>query len=253
MDPLLTMSVAATSGAVVTAWPVIAVLRRTRRNLHRALRALDHDDLTGLASRRAFLAYFDAVRRTGRAAVVLVDLDRFKQVNDRYGHHAGDDVLRQVADRMRMLGSEVWLAARLAGDEFVLVVDPDRAAAVTGRIRSAIGGTPFTVGDQRCSVTASAGFAVALGPGDQDVLRQADWSMYQDKAVGRGALAGGFRMPTRERPVEARRQNRAQRRAAGNQVLPVPTQQAGDRDEAREDAAHPGSPRASAPVNVVSA
>jgi diguanylate cyclase (GGDEF)-like protein len=170
---------------VVAASPVLVLLHRARRDLRRAMRALDRDDLTGLASRRAFLTYLDAVRRTGRAAaVVLVDLDRFKAVNDRYGHHAGDDVLRQVAERLRGLGREVWLAARLAGDEFVLVVDAVHAVRVAGRIRQAIGGTPFVVGDHRFSVTASVGFAMALASSDHEVLRNADLSMYQDKAAG---------------------------------------------------------------------
>src|SRR5438105_119163 len=136
VDPLLTVSMAAPGGALTATWPTIALLYRARRDLHRAQRALDHDDLTGLASRRAFATYLDAVRAARRrSAVILIDLDRFKQVNDRYGHHAGDDVLCQVAERLRALGGEVWLAARLAGDEFVLVVNADKAAAVAERIR----------------------------------------------------------------------------------------------------------------------
>lgn len=190
MDPLLTVSMAATGGALATSWPAIALLRRARRQLRRAQRALDHDDLTGLANRRAFTTYLSAVRAAGRrTAVVLVDLDRFKQVNDRYGHHAGDAVLCQVADRLRSLGGDVRLAARLAGDEFVLVVDADTAAMVTERIREAIREAPYIVGDHRIPVSASVGFAVTGDPDDQGVLRRADLAMYQDKATGRQANA----------------------------------------------------------------
>jgi diguanylate cyclase len=200
MLPILTATMAAVGGALVATGPVIAMLHRARRDLHRArhdlrraLTALNRDDLTELASRRAFLTFLDGMRRARQpVAVVLVDLDRFKQVNDRYGHQSGDQLLCQVANRLRALDNKVWLAARLAGDEFVLAVDVAHAATVTVQARRAIAGTPFTVAGRRLTLTASAGYAIAKGCGYDKLLPDADRSMYQAK--------GG--PPNGDRPTE---------------------------------------------------
>jgi predicted signal transduction protein with EAL and GGDEF domain len=120
--------VGALAGAALTGAVIGVRLARSRRALHTVAHQLIHDPLTGLPNRRAFGDQLDAALRRGTAvAVAMLDLDRFKAVNDRYGHHAGDQVLCQVADRLRALTEPVRLAARLQGDEFLLLTDADTA------------------------------------------------------------------------------------------------------------------------------
>jgi diguanylate cyclase (GGDEF)-like protein len=123
-------------------------------------------------------------------AVLFVDLDRFKWVNDTLGHEAGDELLRQVAGRLRscLRGSDTL--ARLAGDEFTVLLEdvggPEDALTVAQRIRSALQ-QPFSVAGQPAHITASVGVALS-GPevgGPQDLLRRADAAMYGAKAAGR--------------------------------------------------------------------
>src|SRR5689334_4857032 len=114
----------ALAGVAITNAVIGARLSRSRRALSTAQHALAHDPLTCLPNRRAFLNHLDAALDSGTAvAVAMLDLDRFKTVNDQLGHRAGDELLRQVADRLRRLPAAVRLAARLQGDEFVLLID----------------------------------------------------------------------------------------------------------------------------------
>lgn len=230
MDPILTASMAAAAGgALATAWPAIALLHRARHQLRSARQALDHDDLTGLASRRAFTTHLAATLHTGqRSAVVLIDLDQFKQVNDRYGHHAGDAVLCQVADRLRALGGDVRLAARLAGDEFALITNTDQTDTLTERVRDTIGATPYKVEDHRVTVTASVGFAATTDSTEHEILRTADLSMYQDKAAGRhGRAAVPSGSAAAARVVEPGRAGRFRLSSGRRRMFPVASQPAG--------------------------
>lgn len=152
-----------------------------------------HDGLTGLANRRRFI---DAVERahasaTGDSAVLLIDLDRFKPVNDLYGHAAGNAVLCAVAERLQQLVPPGGLAARLGGDEFAMLV-PLRyeseglrrlAQTVIARIAE-----PVTWNQNDLKVGATVGVAaVSADHGDADaVLHAADLAMYQGKKDGRG-------------------------------------------------------------------
>ena len=152
-----------------------------------------HDGLTGLANRRRFI---DAVERahasaTGDSAVLLIDLDRFKPVNDLYGHAAGNAVLCAVAERLQQLVPPGGLAARLGGDEFAMLV-PLRyeseglrrlAQTVIARIAE-----PATWNQNDLKVGATVGVAaVSADHGDADaVLHAADLAMYQGKKDGRG-------------------------------------------------------------------
>jgi diguanylate cyclase (GGDEF)-like protein len=149
------------------------------------------DALTGLPDRAAFLS---ALRRAADAgngiAVLFLDLDDFKVVNDGFGHEAGDRLLIQVAHRLQSAVREGDLIARLGGDEFTVlcagVDDQLQATIAAGRIRAALA-APFDVAGQRRHVRVSIGCRIAAaGEADPDaLLRDADSAMYQAKASGK--------------------------------------------------------------------
>lgn len=150
--------------------------------------AINHDDLTGLANRRMLVNVGPSVLSgTGPCAVVVLDLNGFKPINDQYGHAAGDDVLRTVAGRLsRCLGDE--LAVRLSGDEFAAILTgsslPDRDwSSRISAIAAAIA-EPMVVDGHPLRVTASIGVATTNdGPATiADLLRRADLAMYRAKA-----------------------------------------------------------------------
>ena len=122
---------------------------------------------------------------------MFIDLDHFKQVNDRLGHEAGDALLQAAAARMRACLREGDELYRIGGDEFTAILatvaTPDEASAVAGRLVEAMG-QPFSVRGQRAEVGASAGLALIPRDGDEvdQLLRFADAAMYQAKSVGRG-------------------------------------------------------------------
>jgi diguanylate cyclase (GGDEF)-like protein len=134
-----------------------------------------------------------ALRRGRPVGVVLLDLDRLKAVNDSLGHAAGDQLLQVVAGRLADLPRPVVLAARLSGDEFVLVVhgDPGQTLAAAQAARQAIGGAPVPLGTHhRMQVTASAGTATAApGLSHRQLLHHADLAMYQAKTTGDAVAA----------------------------------------------------------------
>ncbi|MEU4695369.1 diguanylate cyclase [Actinoplanes sp. NPDC023714] len=156
------------------------------RELHERLRyQAGHDELTGLANRREFTA---AMRREpGEAAVLLIDLNGFKQINDSYGHATGDAVLRHVAALLIECAEPGDVPARLGGDEFaVLSAGGDRAAAdrLAERLRTALS-RPAEVGGRALAVGASIGVA-AGSTGDPDqLLNSADLRMYEEKQRSR--------------------------------------------------------------------
>ena len=150
-----------------------------------------HDALTGLPDRAAFLAALRAAARAGEGvAVLFLDLDDFKVVNDGFGHEAGDRLLIQVAHRLRGAVREGDMVARLGGDEFTVLCrgtgDPTVASLAAGRLRAALS-DPFDVAGQRRHVRVSIGCRVAApGEADPDVLlRDADAAMYQAKEAGK--------------------------------------------------------------------
>ena len=160
-----------------------------------------HDALTGLANRRLFSDRLEgalAVSRTGLAgAVMLVDLDRFKPINDLHGHAAGDLVLCEVAARLRSLTGAGTLVARLGGDEFALILphQRDREAAISHATRLARRiverlGEAVTVAGTDVRIGASLGISVMPEDGATavDVLRTADLAMYRAKQDGRGTF-----------------------------------------------------------------
>jgi diguanylate cyclase (GGDEF)-like protein/PAS domain S-box-containing protein len=159
-----------------------------------------HDALTGLANRAALVEKIEDAcaryRRWGQVfAVLMMDLDRFKQVNDTYGHPAGDELLKQVADRIKGTLQETDVLARLGGDEFAIVQlnggdQSDAAASLATAIIRAIG-EPFSVDGNVVSVGTSIGITLAPEHGvhADDLLKMADLALYHAKSLGRNRYA----------------------------------------------------------------
>ena len=153
-----------------------------------------HDPLTGLSNRAHFQTMLNSIAassRTGELTLALFDLDGFKEINDAFGHAAGDEVLRWTADCLRKHARAGDLVARLGGDEFALLfgdsLDEEQAEAMMARIFDDIR-TPFEYETSKLSVEASAGIAVSAdGKCDPDLLmRQADLALYEAKSQGKG-------------------------------------------------------------------
>jgi len=153
------------------------------------------DPLTGLANRGAILAElqsrFDLSRRHGRPlAVVMCDLDHFKQINDNHGHGAGDLVLSRFGELVRQNLRGTDLAGRIGGEEFLLVLpetEVEGAMFLAERLRTALGGTPQNLTSVALKVTCSLGVAERC-PSDRDggmLLGRADAALYQAKRQGR--------------------------------------------------------------------
>jgi diguanylate cyclase (GGDEF)-like protein/PAS domain S-box-containing protein len=175
-----------------------------RKDLEEQLRhqAL-HDPLTGLPNRVLFVDRLShALVRRARAmtglAVLFVDLDDFKDVNDRLGHAVGDRLLRLVASRLRGVLRAEDSACRLGGDEFAFLIEDastPRAERVAERILAGLA-APFELGEATVTLSASIGIAVTSGPMEEDdaiaaadeLLRDADTAMYAAKALGKGRV-----------------------------------------------------------------
>lgn len=155
------------------------------------------DVLTGVANRRAFderlVAELERSRRYGRSlAIVMLDLDHFKTVNDRYGHLRGDEVLRRAAAAWSQAVRAGDLLARYGGEEFCAIL-PEAAEAdalvLADRLRTAVSGLEFSSPLGVFKVTASAGLAVSRqGDGPDDILRRADRALYKAKDGGRNRV-----------------------------------------------------------------
>ncbi len=163
----------------------LGVLTRLEEELrHQA----NHDSLTGLANRSLLTAVLKESNSKDRA-VVLIDLDDFKTINDSLGHGAGDEVLIEVAARLRSAVRDGDVVARLGGDEFAIVLngrDRTRAVEAAERITEAIR-PPMNVLGRQVEVHASIGIATAMsGVGLDELLRSADVAMYQAKNAGKG-------------------------------------------------------------------
>jgi diguanylate cyclase (GGDEF)-like protein len=156
--------------------------------LKHQLRDQAHSDpLTGLLNRRALIAVAEDAFAdpAARPALALLDLDGFKGVNDRHGHAAGDELLVQIADRMRRVVGPRAALARLGGDEFALFVSDDAAdnlSLLADTLLAALV-TPFAVGEARIQLGASAGKAAAPGDGDDltALFAAADAALYAVK------------------------------------------------------------------------
>ena len=212
------------AAASATFWPVAVVLaavllalylslypllRRVTRRLRRQVAEIEHqamhDSLTGLPNRLLFRdrleqALHGAKRGPGELAVMFLDLDRFKEVNDTLGHESGDVLLREVGQRLQHSLRAGDTVARLGGDEFAILAsgleDADDALVVARKLRQAVE-WPFTLRGLTLEVEASIGIAIFPEHGtDADtLLRHADVAMYQSKGAHSGA---GIYSPERD-------------------------------------------------------
>ncbi|HEX4858837.1 MAG TPA: EAL domain-containing protein [Usitatibacteraceae bacterium] len=163
-----------------------------------------HDTLTHLPNRAMVLDRLQVViasarRQAGYVAVLFVDLDNFKTINDSLGHHAGDELLKRVAGRLKACVREADLIGRLGGDEFLVVItDLEReedVAAIAEKISQSIC-EPFTLEDQQLSVSSSIGISLFPRDGEtpETLVRNADAAMYLAKDQGRSNFQ--FFMPS---------------------------------------------------------
>ncbi len=201
-----------------TLFSAIAVLAQQtseRRRLLEQFRAqAETDRLTGLANRRRFEALATQAMKSARAGqmgLLYFDLDLFKRVNDTFGHHAGDEVLVEVARRLEALVAGQIVLARLGGDEFaVLCIDLDEAVQRTvAEAILAVLSEPFEIEGRRLRIGSSIGIAVLRDEGVtfETLCRQADIALYQAKATGRNRFcvyADGMEAAFQERNAAER-------------------------------------------------
>jgi two-component system, cell cycle response regulator len=171
-----------------------------RDNVQNSIEMAITDALTGLHNRRYMESHLatladQASTRAKPLALMILDIDYFKSINDNYGHDAGDDVLREFAVRVRKSIRGIDLACRYGGEEFVIVMpetDLHVAGMVAERLRRSIAGEPFAVhkGTKRIEVTISIGLTTLEQKGEAvaDVLKRADTALYRAKHDGRNRV-----------------------------------------------------------------
>ena len=196
------------------------LVRDLTRQRAQLVRQAFRDPLTELGNRKLFMNHAtDALADADdtMTAVILIDLDGFKGVNDTYGHITGDELLRTAAERLTANVRTNDTVARLGGDEFVVLlprlVDDQIADTVANRILRDLA-QPLAIGEAVLTIQASAGIAITRGSGAvvDDVMREADQALYQAKAEGKG-IARRFD-PARFAAAEARRREEADLRRA---------------------------------------
>ncbi|MCS0632593.1 diguanylate cyclase [Telluria mixta] len=204
-----TVQLATTFAAVLTvlAGAVVTVLYRRTARSNARLKELNvqlefgstHDALTGLHNRRSLTNRMSVRKDERRHPVadavdcfVLVDIDHFKSINDRWGHGAGDAVLVDIARRLAAAVRDTDMVVRWGGEEFMIhapAMDPASIAGMAERILDAVGGKPVDAGTCAIPVTLTAGIVALAGAGTafdwQCAVRLADWALYQGKAQGR--------------------------------------------------------------------
>ena len=172
-----------------------------------------HDQLTGLANRRKLKSRFELEvarqeRSGGSLSLLVIDIDHFKQVNDRWGHLAGDECLRQLANLLASTLRAVDLAARFGGEEFVVLLSDTEisaAASVAEKLCAAVANHPFCLpGGMEIKLTISIGVSskTAVEPqGFDSLLEIADAGVYAAKDAGRNRVC--IRQPAGEAGVQA--------------------------------------------------
>ena len=176
----------------------VRLLHETARNLNKVLESLAlNDPLTGLANRRLLadrmsMALVHARRNKSATAVLYLDLDGFKQINDTLGHGAGDLLLKMVAERLMATVREEDTVARVGGDEFMIslwqVSGADYTASVASRAIEAVS-RPFDIEGNSVSISISAGVSIYPDHGEdaETLMKSADLALYQAKAAGKNA------------------------------------------------------------------
>jgi diguanylate cyclase (GGDEF)-like protein len=174
---------------------LIGGLFRRHERTRRVARQAFEDPLTGLANRRLFADRLSQRLTPSGAertpfALLYIDLDNFKSLNDGYGHSTGDELLERVARRLEGAARPADSVARLGGDEFAVLVPgvSDEAACerITARFLAALG-EPFAIGGRQLTIEATVGYALAGGDESPDeLLRNADLAMYAAKRLGKG-------------------------------------------------------------------
>ncbi len=184
-------------------------ISKRKQNEERIRHQANYDGLTGLPNRTLFLDRLQreivrATRQNHRVALMFVDLDRFKWVNDTLGHAAGDDLLREVARRLQECLRKSDTVARMGGDEFTAILPDMAKGPYAERVASEVLGqlvSPFTLCGQDVSISGSIG--IAIFPDDaatlDELLRNADTAMYRAKSAGRN----GYRFFTPDMHAEA--------------------------------------------------
>jgi diguanylate cyclase (GGDEF)-like protein len=158
------------------------------------------DALTDVPNKRYLLEFLGrelarATRRERPLSLILFDIDRFKPINDQHGHLCGDQVLRELAARLKPTVRAEELLARYGGEEFAVVLPETpatEARVMAERLRECVRGEPFTFDRKTLPVTSSLGVATSLGPGDttDELIRRADEQLSEAKRTGRDRVAG---------------------------------------------------------------
>ncbi|HMT14392.1 MAG TPA: PleD family two-component system response regulator [Aestuariivirga sp.] len=174
---------------------------RLRSSVKASIEMSVTDPLTGLYNRRymhTHLAHLveHSNNRGKPLALISMDVDHFKAINDTYGHDAGDRVLQELAERIRRNTRNVDMCCRVGGEEFIVVLpnsDMELTRRVAERLRRTMAGRPFPISSndsQGIPVTVSLGLAVLNGPGDmvEDLLKRADMALYEAKRQGRNRV-----------------------------------------------------------------
>jgi two-component system cell cycle response regulator len=174
-----------------------------RDNLDHSLGLAVKDQLTGLHNRRYMDSQMETLMAQSTApggestALLILDIDHFKRINDTYGHDVGDEVLREFAQRLAANVRAVDLPVRQGGEEFVVLMPNTGladAAHIAERVREIVAGAPFSAkgGTEQLNVTISIGAAVTLGPGDTALalIKRADEALYEAKSSGRNRVIG---------------------------------------------------------------
>lgn len=195
-QPALAVAFLLNIAIILFGWRRASDLNRTLSALQAAEQeALDNaytDHTTGLGNRRALLRELEGMARSanGKGALVLLDIDHFKKVNDLYGHSTGDELLKFVGDAIIANMPSGTFAARLGGDEFAALLPSSREAEDATRKLVATLAAPISLKGLKTQISASAGIAVVDGTlNPLDALRRADVAMYSVKRSGRNGFA----------------------------------------------------------------
>ena len=188
---------------------------RLRSNYERSLSLALTDSLTGLYNRRYAQVHLESMLQrmteSGKpVGVLMVDIDNFKLINDEYGHGAGDEVLRLMADRLLNSVRTFDMVSRLGGEEFLVVLadaTPEVVSGVAERLRAATAEAPFVLMSigRGLTVTVSVGAAIVADAGETaaGLLKRADEALYQAKRQGRNRVIADFEAPEHAAPRSA--------------------------------------------------